>query len=164
MRVLAGFLRGRADNAVIWRHPNEAAGMKFPSRSLPSPCRIADRETRTTSVGLVQTKWFESADAHTEQLTEGVSACAEAGANVVFLPELTLSRVLRIRDLRAPQTPQPRTWKMARVWHWPKHWLKAVMFTCRFRCSASGLQINVASIPPSLCPRSVGQHANCIFP
>ena len=62
------------------------------SRSLPSPCRIADRETRTTSVGLVQTKWFESADAHTEQLTEGVSACAEAGANVVFLPELTLSR------------------------------------------------------------------------
>ena len=49
------------------------------SRSLPSPCRIADRETRTTSVGLVQTKWFESAEAHTEQLTEGVSACAEAG-------------------------------------------------------------------------------------
>ena len=62
------------------------------SRPLPSPCRIADRETRTTSVGLVQTKWFESADAHTEQLSEGVSACAEAGANVVFLPELTLSR------------------------------------------------------------------------
>ena len=62
------------------------------STTLPSPCPIPGREPRTTSIGLVQTRWYDSADAHSEQLWEGVSACAGAGANVVFLPELTLSR------------------------------------------------------------------------
>ena len=62
------------------------------SAALPSPCPIPGREPRTTRIGLVQTRWYDAADAHTEQLREGVSACAGAGANVVFLPELTLSR------------------------------------------------------------------------
>lgn len=62
------------------------------SKSLPSPCPIQGREPRIIHIGLVQTKWLESPDAHAEQLAEGVSTCAEAGANVVFLPELTLSR------------------------------------------------------------------------
>ena len=62
------------------------------SAALSSPCPIPGREPRTTSIGLIQTRWYDSVDAHTEQLWEGVSACAGAGANVVFLPELTLSR------------------------------------------------------------------------
>ena len=62
------------------------------SKLLPSPCPIPGREPRITHIGLVQTRWLESPDAHAEQLAEGVSTCAEAGANVVFLPELTLSR------------------------------------------------------------------------
>ena len=62
------------------------------SKSLPSPCPIQGREPRITHIGLVQTKWLESPEAHAEQLAEGISACAEAGASVVFLPELTLSR------------------------------------------------------------------------
>ena len=62
------------------------------SAVLPSPCPIPGREPRNTVIGLVQTRWYEAADAHAEQLREGVSACAGAGANVVFLPELTLSR------------------------------------------------------------------------
>ena len=60
--------------------------------ALSSPCPMPGREARTTCIGLVQTRWYDSWDAHTEQLREGVSACAGAGANVVFLPELTLSR------------------------------------------------------------------------
>ena len=62
------------------------------SAALPSPCPTPGREPRTTSIGLVQTRWYDSVDAHTEQLWEGVAACAGAGANVVFLPELSLSR------------------------------------------------------------------------
>ena len=60
--------------------------------ALSSPCRMPGREAQITCIGLVQTRWYDSADAHGEQLREGVSACAGAGANVVFLPELTLSR------------------------------------------------------------------------
>ena len=62
------------------------------STVLPSPCPIPGRPPRLTCVGLVQTRWYESAELHHEQLRDGVSACAEAGATVVFLPELTLSR------------------------------------------------------------------------
>ena len=62
------------------------------SAALPSPCPIPGREPLITRIGVVQTRWFEAADTHIEQLREGVSACAGAGANVVFLPELTLSR------------------------------------------------------------------------
>lgn len=62
------------------------------SSVLPSPCPAPERPPRLASVGLVQTRWYESKELHRDQLYDGVSTCAEAGAHVVFLPELTLSR------------------------------------------------------------------------
>ena len=43
-------------------------------------------------VGLVQTKWHDDPDLHEAKLLEGVKLAAEAGAKIVFLQELTLSR------------------------------------------------------------------------
>ena len=37
-------------------------------------------------------KWYEDPDIHLTQLHAGVKACATAGADIIFLPELTLSR------------------------------------------------------------------------
>ena len=51
-------------------------------------------------------KWYEDLDTHVEHLHAGVAACASAGADVVFLPELTLSRYPA--DTR-PQTAADRT-------------------------------------------------------
>ena len=62
------------------------------SRALPSLCPISGRKPRKVCIGLVQTRWYESPDLHIQRIHEGVSACAEAGASVVFLPELTLNR------------------------------------------------------------------------
>ncbi len=62
------------------------------SKALPSPCPLPGRAARMTCIGLVQTRWHESVQVHTDQIRDGVSACATAGANVVFLPELTLDR------------------------------------------------------------------------
>jgi len=62
------------------------------SKALPSLCPIQGRASRHARVGLVQTRWYESPEVHRQQLHDGVSRCAEAGAEIVFLPELTLSR------------------------------------------------------------------------
>lgn len=43
-------------------------------------------------VALVQTKWHENPAEHEAVLAEGIAMAAEAGAQVVCLPELTLSR------------------------------------------------------------------------
>lgn len=43
-------------------------------------------------VGLVQTKWHQDAAEHESVLAQGVRMAAEAGAKIVFLQELTLSR------------------------------------------------------------------------
>ena len=43
-------------------------------------------------VGLVQTKWHEDAAEHEAVLAQGVRMAAEAGAKIVFLQELTMSR------------------------------------------------------------------------
>ena len=61
-------------------------------KPLPSPCPIAGREPKLVTVGLVQTRWYESTETHRAQIYDGVSSCAGAGASIVFLPELTLSR------------------------------------------------------------------------
>ncbi len=73
-------------------HSEAAIIRGISNAALPSPCPIPGREPRTTRIGLNQTRLYDSGDVHTEQVQKGVSACAGAGANVVFLPELTLSR------------------------------------------------------------------------
>jgi N-carbamoylputrescine amidase len=50
----------------------------------------ADRPVLT--VGAVQTRWHADPDEHAAVLTDGIVQAAAAGAQVVFLPELTLSR------------------------------------------------------------------------
>ena len=67
--------------------------VKLISSSLqPSQCPSETRESRSLSIGLYQMKWYEDPDIHLTQLHAGVKACATAGADIVFLPELTLSR------------------------------------------------------------------------
>lgn len=59
---------------------------------LDSPARVRPPTTPPLVVGAVQTRWHPDAREHADVLSEGVLAAAGAGAQVVFLPELTLSR------------------------------------------------------------------------
>ena len=67
----------------------------------PSHCPSRTRVSRPLSIGLYQMKWHEDFDEHLTRLHAGVAACASAGADIVFLPELTLSRY--------PADTRPRT-------------------------------------------------------
>jgi N-carbamoylputrescine amidase len=58
----------------------------------PSLARVADRPPRQVTVGLVQMHWAPDPQEHLATLVDGVAIAASAGASVVFLPELTLSR------------------------------------------------------------------------
>ena len=58
----------------------------------PSLCATEESHSRQLRVGLYQMKWYDNASEHLQQLRAGVAACAHAGAQNVFLPELTLSR------------------------------------------------------------------------
>ncbi|REJ68559.1 MAG: hydrolase, partial [Proteobacteria bacterium] len=58
----------------------------------PSQCPSETRDLRPLSIGLYQMKWYEDLDKHLEHLHAGIATCASAGADIVFLPELTLSR------------------------------------------------------------------------
>lgn len=61
----------------------------------PSLARVDQPTTDATDpvrVGLVQHHWRADADALREALRGGIEQAAEAGARVVFLPELTLSK------------------------------------------------------------------------
>ncbi len=58
----------------------------------PSPARVHAPDRPPVRVGLVQHAWDADADALRGTLREGITRAAEAGARVVFLPELTLSR------------------------------------------------------------------------
>ena len=58
----------------------------------PSLCETGESDSRQLRVGLYQMKWYDDASEHLQQLHAGVAACAHAGAQIVFLPELTLSR------------------------------------------------------------------------
>lgn len=57
-----------------------------------SPARVDPPVRGTLTVGLVQTRWHPDPEEHRATLLDGVRTAAGAGAEVVFLPELTLSR------------------------------------------------------------------------
>jgi N-carbamoylputrescine amidase len=59
---------------------------------LDSPARVREGTRPPLVVGLVQTRWHADADEHATVLADGVASAAAAGAEVVFLPELTLLR------------------------------------------------------------------------
>lgn len=77
--------------------------------ALPSLCPAADRVSRPHRIALMQMRWYRDADHHRARLTEGVAAAADAGAGIVFLPELTLSRYPAdtLPEGRADQTAEP---------------------------------------------------------
>ncbi|WP_299446959.1 nitrilase-related carbon-nitrogen hydrolase [uncultured Phycicoccus sp.] len=57
-----------------------------------SPARVHEPAAAPVRVGLVQHAWDEDADRLRSTLLDGVATAAGAGARLVFLPELTLSR------------------------------------------------------------------------
>ena len=57
-----------------------------------SPARASAPERSPLTVGLVQTRWYDDPGEHQDVLIDGVLTAADAGAQAVFLPELTLSR------------------------------------------------------------------------
>jgi N-carbamoylputrescine amidase len=60
----------------------------------PALSRVKPAERKPLRVGLVQTKWHADAAEHEFVLLEGIRLAAEQGAEIVFLPELTLSRYM----------------------------------------------------------------------
>ena len=58
----------------------------------PSLSRVGQGDDRLVTVGLVQMHWTSDHEEHVATLTEGIATAAGAGASIVFLPELTLSR------------------------------------------------------------------------
>lgn len=67
------------------------------------PLRADAAPRPSIRVGLVQHRWHEDASALSRELTDGIAAAVEAGAQAVFLPELTLSRYPA--DVRASGRP-----------------------------------------------------------
>jgi N-carbamoylputrescine amidase len=67
--------------------------MKLTVATAPeSLSRVKPATQEPLRVGLVQTKWHDDPDLHEAKLLEGIKLAAEAGAKIVFLQELTLSR------------------------------------------------------------------------
>ena len=60
--------------------------------ALESLARVSPSGRPTITVALVQIRWHEDETAHASAIETGVRLAAEAGAQAVFLPELTLSR------------------------------------------------------------------------
>jgi len=58
----------------------------------PSPARVHPPSRPTLTVGAVQTRWHEDPAEHRAVRADGIATAAGAGAQAVFLPELTLSR------------------------------------------------------------------------
>jgi len=67
--------------------------MKLTVAAAPaSLSRVKPATREPLRVALVQTRWHEDAAQHEDKLAEGIKMAAEAGAKIVFLQELTLSR------------------------------------------------------------------------
>jgi N-carbamoylputrescine amidase len=62
--------------------------------ALPSLSRAVDAEREPVRVAAVQMHWERDAAQHADNLREGIRLAAEAGAQIVFLPELTLNRYM----------------------------------------------------------------------
>jgi N-carbamoylputrescine amidase len=58
----------------------------------PSLARAGEADDRRVTVGLVQMHWTADPAEHLATLSDGVATAVSAGASIVFLPELTLSR------------------------------------------------------------------------
>jgi N-carbamoylputrescine amidase len=58
----------------------------------PSLAEVAPGPGREVTVGAVQVRWREDPAEHRAALDDGIRTAAEAGAGIVCLPELTLSR------------------------------------------------------------------------
>lgn len=59
---------------------------------LDSPARVQPSGRPPLVVGLVQTRWHADPAEHADVLGDGIASAAAAGAELVFLPELTLLR------------------------------------------------------------------------
>lgn len=72
----------------------DTAGVKLiQANGVPeSLARVDEPATPPVRVGLVQHAWADDPTALVETLRDGIRTAAEAGARIVFLPELTLSR------------------------------------------------------------------------
>ncbi|HEV3284055.1 MAG TPA: nitrilase-related carbon-nitrogen hydrolase [Solirubrobacteraceae bacterium] len=69
---------------------------------LPSPARTRASRRQTMRVGAVQERWRPDPDEHAEALAAGIRRAAGAGAELVCLQELTLSRYFAA-DPRGPR-------------------------------------------------------------
>lgn len=66
----------------------------YTAENLPSLCPRDNTEPRVVGVGLVQTKWHEDPEEHRKTLATGINQAALAGAQIVFLQELTMLRYM----------------------------------------------------------------------
>lgn len=73
------------------------------AQPLPSLSRVKPASRNPFRVALVQMHWQADTEAHFASIDEGVRLAADAGAKIVFLPELTLSRYPA--DQRPTSTP-----------------------------------------------------------
>ena len=73
----------------------------------PSLCNASERHAKPLRVGLFQMRWNSDPKAHVARLHEGVATCAHAGAELVFLPELTLNRYPADKRPQADKDRQP---------------------------------------------------------
>ena len=62
------------------------------AKALPSLSRTRNPEREVITVAAVQFAWKEDSTEHHQQIENAVKAAKEEGAQIVFLPELTLSR------------------------------------------------------------------------
>ena len=60
--------------------------------ALPSLSRVKEQTRKPIRVALIQMHWDKDDLTHLENLNKGIELAAQAGAQMVFLPELTLSR------------------------------------------------------------------------
>jgi N-carbamoylputrescine amidase len=69
----------------------------------PSPARVESPERGTFRVGAVQHRWHPNPPTHEAALAEGIRVAADRGAQLVCLPELTLSPYFAIDAAPSPE-------------------------------------------------------------